>query len=217
LSDEDVFCTGLSNGGDFCYLLACEASEQFKAVAPVAGMILQDIMDDCNPENEVSIFEIHGTEDNVTYFEGDPNNNDDWGAYPSVPDNIDFWTNLFELDNLESEELPNISQNDGSTVTSDKHSTDESCAQVWLYTVQGGGHDWPGAFGNMDISSSREIWNFFAELCDDVVSTTTFLPDAERELLKIVDVLGRETKVTKNTVLFYLYSDGLIERKVIFK
>ena len=29
IDPEKVFCTGMSNGGDFCYLLACEASEYF--------------------------------------------------------------------------------------------------------------------------------------------------------------------------------------------
>ena len=29
--------------------------------------------------------------------------------------------------------------------------------------VVGGGHDWPGSNGNMDIQSSIEIWNFFSQ------------------------------------------------------
>ncbi len=37
---DEVFCTGMSNGGDFCYLLACEASESFLGVAPISGMIM---------------------------------------------------------------------------------------------------------------------------------------------------------------------------------
>lgn len=213
LSDSDVFCTGLSNGGDFCYMLACQASSQFKAVAPVAGMILQDIMDDCNPENEVSIFEIHGTDDNVTYFGGDPDNIDNWGAYPSIPATIDFWTELFGLDILISEELPDIAPNDGSTILSDVYSQDGSCTEVWLYTVEGGGHDWPGAFGNMDISASREIWMFFEGLCSDPVGIEDFSINAERTLIRITDVLGREVKEEKNVLLIYIYSDGSIEKR----
>ena len=58
LAADKVFCTGMSNGGDLCYMLACQASETFRAVAPVAGMIMQNIMDDCTPSNEVSILEI---------------------------------------------------------------------------------------------------------------------------------------------------------------
>ena len=36
-------------------------------------------------------------------------------------------------------------------------------------------------------------------------------------LVKIVDVLGRETAVKPNTVLFYIYSDGSVEKKYISK
>ena len=71
IDSDKVFCTGMSNGGDFCYLLACEASESFLGVAPIAGMIMQDIMDDCTPSQNVGILEIHGTQDNVTYYNGD--------------------------------------------------------------------------------------------------------------------------------------------------
>ena len=217
LSSSDVFCTGLSNGGDFCYMLACQASTDFKAVAPVAGMILQEIMDDCNPENEVSIFEIHGTEDNVTYYEGDPNNDDNWGAYPSIPSTIDFWTTLFELDILINEDIPDIAPNDGSTVSSDMYSQEGSCSEVWLYTVEGGGHDWPGAFGNMDISASREIWTFFDGLCESPVGIEDFTMSKSRALLRITDILGREVQEEKNVVLFYLYSDGSVEKRVLIE
>ena len=36
-----------------------------------------------------------------------------------------------------------------------------SCNNVWFYKVEGGGHDWPGAWGNQDINASEEIWKFF--------------------------------------------------------
>jgi len=35
--------------------------------------------------------------------------------------------------------------------------------------------------------------------------------------LKVIDILGREIKKTKNTILLYLYSDGTIERKIIIE
>ncbi|MFT4986665.1 MAG: polyhydroxybutyrate depolymerase [Flavobacteriales bacterium] len=215
LSASDIFCTGLSNGGDFCYLLACEASETFKAVAPVAGMIRQEILDDCNPINEVSIFEIHGTDDNVTPFEGDPNNNDNWGAYPSIPATIHYWASAFNLELIESTVLPDLAPNDGSTVLSERYGLEGSCTEVWLYTVEGGGHDWPGAFGNMDISASREAWDFFEGLCDTSVGLEEFQLNTDRKLIRIVDMLGREIQPQSNTVLFYQYSDGTVEKRVI--
>ena len=36
-------------------------------------------------------------------------------------------------------------------------------------------------------------------------------------LMRIVDILGRETPVKTNTVLFYIYSDGSVEKKYISK
>ena len=40
LSTDNIFSTGMSNGGDMSYLLACEASEIFRAIAPVAGCMM---------------------------------------------------------------------------------------------------------------------------------------------------------------------------------
>ena len=215
LSEQDVFCTGMSNGGDFSYMLACQASETFKAIAPVAGMIMQDIMDDCNPINEVSILEIHGTQDNVTYWQGDPNNNDGWGAYPSIPNTIDFFTNMFGLTALSSAVFPDIDPTDGSTVSSDKYTQLGSCTEVWLYTVNGGGHDWPGSDGNMDISASREAWLFFEQLCVAPVDIEEYNSSNDRKLIRIVDLLGRATEFKKGAVLFYQYSDGSVEKKLV--
>jgi uncharacterized Ntn-hydrolase superfamily protein len=36
-----------------------------------------------------------------------------------------------------------------------------------------------------------------------------------RELLKVTDLLGRETKGTKNELLFYIYDDGTVEKRII--
>ena len=36
-----------------------------------------------------------------------------------------------------------------------------------------------------------------------------------KEFLKVTDLLGRETKGTKNAVLFYTYDDGTVEKKIV--
>ena len=38
-----------------------------------------------------------------------------------------------------------------------------------------------------------------------------------KELLKVTDLLGRETKGTKNKVLFYTYDDGTVEKRIVIK
>ena len=40
---------------------------------------------------------------------------------------------------------------------------------------------------------------------------------SERELLKIVDVLGKETTLNKNTILLYIYKNGKVEKLIITK
>ena len=38
-----------------------------------------------------------------------------------------------------------------------------------------------------------------------------------KEILKITDILGKETKAIKNEPLFYIYNDGTVEKKIIFE
>ena len=36
-----------------------------------------------------------------------------------------------------------------------------------------------------------------------------------KELLKVTDLLGREAKDTKNEILFYIYDDGTVEKRIV--
>jgi len=38
--------------------------------------------------------------------------------------------------------------------------------------------------------------------------------NTNKELLRTTDILGRETKETKNTLLFYIYDDGSVEKRI---
>ncbi len=169
LSSENTFSTGMSNGGDMSYMLACQASGTFKAVAPVAGCMMKWIYDSCNPGYVMPIFAIHGTLDPVTWWNGDMNNSDGWGAYLSIPGAIEFWSDLNNTTGFETEVLPNIDPNDGSYVVSEKNTEGNLGHEVWLYKVVDGDHDWPGAWGNMDIDASVEIWDFFEWVIENSV------------------------------------------------
>ena len=49
-------------------------------------------------------------------------------------------------------------------------------------------------------------------------SSTTDLGEytiSAKKILKVTDVLGRETKGTKNELLFYIYDDGTVEKRII--
>jgi len=179
LSQQFTFCSGMSNGGDMCYLLACKASATFLSVAPIAGCMMKWIYDSCEPGNVMPIFAINGTDDDVTLWNGDINNLDGWGPYMGVMDAINFWSELNNTSEKIIEELPDINPDDGSTITAEKYNKGTDGNKVWLYKVNGGGHDWPGVWGNMDIDSGQEIWSFFKMVIDNTIAGTG--PDEDFE------------------------------------
>lgn len=214
LDADRVFATGFSNGADFCYLLACEASDRFRAVAPIAGILMADIQAECSPGFMTPILEIHGTDDEVSLYEGDPENLDGWGAYPSTPDAMAFFVNMYGLSLQEAGSFPDEVPWDQSSVDYQKWGLAGACPQVWLYTVQGGGHSWPGSWGNQDIDASLEAWQFFAQSCSEPMSVGEWTPSSNRQLVRILDVLGREVTPEPGMLLLHQFSDGSVEKRI---
>ncbi|MFT5584205.1 MAG: polyhydroxybutyrate depolymerase [Cognaticolwellia sp.] len=158
---ERVYATGMSNGGDMSYQLACQAGDTFSAVAPVAGCLMGVVQDSCTA-TQTSLMEIHGTQDTTTPWAGDPDGSDGWGPYLGTQESVGHFVDVYGLGAPVVEELPDLSESDGSQVR--LYQWGSGALQVRLYEVQGGKHDWPGAGGNQDIDSAEEIWSFFEEV-----------------------------------------------------
>ncbi|MCB9761816.1 MAG: dienelactone hydrolase family protein [Alphaproteobacteria bacterium] len=163
---DAVFATGMSNGGDMSYLLACRDADLVQAIAPVAGSMLAHYLDDCAPARRVPVMEVHGTEDDVTFWAGDMDNTGGWGAYLATEDVMAFWVTHNDLDQLEETQLPDLDARDDSRVTLRRWWSTEHPEEVRLYGVEGGGHEWPGGFGNAELEASEEIWGFFEGFVD---------------------------------------------------
>jgi len=62
---------------------------------------------------------------------------------------------------------------------------------------------------------------FAANLSYETCGVSTAIEDNslsnKKELLKVTDILGRETKGTKNEVLFYIYDDGTVEKRIVIE
>jgi polyhydroxybutyrate depolymerase len=180
LNKEAIFATGMSNGGDMSFLLACKASDLFRAVAPVAGSMMTTMLSQCEPEIALPVLEIHGDEDRVTRLGGDKENEDGWGAYWDLETTMAFWAKKNGLSERK-EVLSEYPNGDGKLVRSITWHADEHSREVRFLVIQGGGHDWPGgrfnkwsptywlgrvAFGlgdNQAFNSSELIWSFFQE------------------------------------------------------
>jgi len=172
LSVENTFFTGMSNGGELCYLLACETSGIFRAFAPVAGTVFPNGLTNniCSPGIPVPMFETHGRNDNVTEIDGDYNNSGGWGIYLSIDSIIDFWVAQNLLNNLVIDTFPNLNNNNKITI-SYKYSDPSTNNEVWLYTHKNG-HNW---VLDGDVIIEEEIWEFFSQmsftqedLCDSI-------------------------------------------------
>jgi polyhydroxybutyrate depolymerase len=146
-----IYATGMSMGGFMSYKLACHLSDKIAAIASVAGLLSDP---QCAPSRAFPVCQFHGTADSTV-------------LYDFVPITINFWTGLNECTDSTVVNLPDIDTTDQSTVTLTTYKPCNENTEVLLYTINGGGHSWPGAsyiidVTNQDIHANVEIWKFFS-------------------------------------------------------
>ena len=156
-----VYATGMSNGAMMAYRLGCEAADLFAAIAPVAGALNIS----CRPSDEVAVVIFHGTADeHVPYGGGTGSKAREERVDRPVSHATDVWRNA----NGCTRELPEVKR--GSVRRRDWAGCREGTA-VTLFTIQGGGHSWPGGVPprrraadrpTQELSASEEMWKFFA-------------------------------------------------------
>jgi len=228
LIDADrVYACGYSEGGIFSYELGCRLNDRIASFVSVSGSMMVDSFREeyyglglCNPIHPTAIMLIPGTQDesfHSTYDGFQP-------YYMSVDEITSYWSGYNNTDeNPMIESVANTNPTDGSTVERKTWSNGENCVSVVELKVNGGGHDWPGVFGNMDISATNEIWNFVSKynrqgLIDcETVSLKETIANANRELVKIINILGQEVKfrnIKNGEILFKIYDDGSVEKCV---
>ena len=171
VDNDRIYACGYSEGGIFSYELACRLSNRIAAVASVSGSMMTDIYRNnpapngygfpvCSPSHPTAIMFIPGTVDmnpHSMYSGFSP-------YYMSASEISTYWSTQNNTDNVPIiSQVPNINTSDGSTVQRRVWENGDNCVRVEELKVIGGDHDWPGSFGNMDISASAEIWNFVSK------------------------------------------------------
>lgn len=151
-----VYGAGYSNGGYFCFRLACQLSNRFAAVASVGGSMTVETITNCSPKHPTPVLQIHGTNDGSVSYEGET-----WSL--PVEEALQHWINYNHCNATPTiEDIPNTSTTDYSTVEHYIYSGGDKDVNTEHFKVIGGDHDWPGSTGNMDIDASSEIWKFFS-------------------------------------------------------
>ena len=210
---DQVYSTGMSNGGYMSYYLACNMNDKIAAIASVTGAMGSFTQLNCNPNHPTPVMEIHGTADFTVPFNDIINGIEYWRDYNNC--------NLISDTTL----MPDVNFGDVSTVKHIVYNNGDNGVTTELFKVINGGHTWPGSnlstgVTNYDINASIEIWKFFSRydisgLIYQSTSVTEYI--TKKDIIKVIDVLGRQTKHLKNQPLFYIYDDGTVEKKIILE
>ena len=178
LSPDCTYSCGMSNGGFMSYSLACEHPDVFSAIGSVTGSMTPADFG-CTPEEIVSIIHLHGTEDSTVPYEG--SNWGNWGLQ-SVPSVVNHWTGLMETTSLEQTALPNQEILDVTSVDFLRYAGAPSGQEFHHYRVNGGGHEWFGAWGSPDVDATAVLWDFFSAQCTGAFTDVRVLEDAAKWL-----------------------------------
>ena len=215
-----IYSTGMSNGGFMSYQLACELSDRIAAIASVTGSMNMGWFTSCNPNRPMPVMEIHGTADSTVSYAAS------WYT-ESIADIMDFWVNFNNCNpNAVVTAVPNTSATDGCTAEHQIWENGTNGATVEHYKIIDGEHSWPGALfpngtTNYDIDASEKIWEFFSKYdingLINPTSISNITSQKSHKLIKIINLLGRETNYKSNTPLFYIYDDGTAEKRIIIE
>ena len=170
-----IYVTGISNGGFMAQRLACYAPRVFAAYASVAagGYALMDLK--CKRETPINMLYIHGTADELIPWRGlgiEDENGNRQRVTMSILDSVRFWSDRNQCGSeVRSQELLPAGNSPGTHVKILKSTQCANNAEVVLFAIIGGGHNWPGRTDfispriagrvNMDIHASDVIWSFF--------------------------------------------------------
>lgn len=146
-----IFATGISNGAQMAYALACARPDRFAGFAFVAGSYGKA----CTPGKPAILF--HGTEDKLLPYGGR-------GPQMAVRS---FARSYASRPGCAAPAKGEVLAQRGDA-TAERWACD-AAASVVLWTLAGKGHSWPGsgmpaAITSRDVDASAAIWDFFSTL-----------------------------------------------------
>ena len=162
IDPDQIYVSGLSNGGGMSLRLACSLSERVAAIGGVAGAYLVDLSECAG--GVPGIF-FHGQADNIVPFEGGPSERFPID-FPYIPTFVEDYAQLNGCDTNETVFL------DKDHVRGVRYEGCKAGTEVVFYTISDGGHTWPGGSDlpegitgktTHEINATRLMWEFFQE------------------------------------------------------
>ena len=159
-----IYANGLSNGAGMSYLLGCKLSERIAAIGGVSGAYSYPL-EDCKPSRAVPMIAIQGNDDPIVTYEGEPGR-DGIHHLPNIP----VWMAARAAINGCVADSSELLAN--GAVRGVRYSVCDDGADVVFYTIEGGGHAWPGGepmqewivgYTSQDINATQVMWEFFTQ------------------------------------------------------
>lgn len=152
-----VYVAGFSDGARMAYRVACELSARVAAVAVVSGSLVDAA---CAPRRPVPLIAFHGTADDEVPYR-DSSFSTAAGMPPrgasGLPPSVVFWATIDRCRSVQATRYaPHVMLTRFVGCVAD----------VNLYSLDGGGHVWPGSEEDgepaaHEIAASRQAWRFF--------------------------------------------------------
>ena len=161
-----VYVTGISNGGFMTSRLACQLHKRIAAIAVVAATLDQNEGYDITAP--MPVIYMHGTKDPIVNFAGGKMFGRRIFSHDEI---IKKWIAVDHCD--PSPVITSIPDNahDGTTIVKAEYSNRQNGLKVISYTVNNGGHTWPGGWQfapkfivgktTQNLNACSVIWDFF--------------------------------------------------------
>ena len=169
-----IYACGYSNGAQFTYRLTKRRADVIAAIAVVAGQRPPDDAFDPVPSRPIPVMQFAGLQDNLSPFNGGRTPRE--AAFKAdvmpVEQTVKAWVDFNQCRGEPAEE-----KRIGKAVMQ-RYAPCRSGAEVVLWTIEDGGHTWPGGritpnaellglggLGrvNRDINASALMWDFFKQ------------------------------------------------------
>lgn len=173
IDPQRIYATGISNGGAMSFKLACDAANTFAAIAPVSSFFPKALQATCNPSRPVPVLFMVGTNDPLVPWQGGELHmrKKQLGQILPAYGTIEFWARHNGCQATSNQALPDIDPDDKTRISRRDYTQCKQDASVILYTVENGGHTWPGGkqylpkfmvgIASQDMQAGAVIWDFF--------------------------------------------------------
>ncbi len=133
-----IYAAGYSGGGFMAERLACEASSKIAGFVAVAATLRNSQMSRCAISHGMAVGFIDGTSDAIVPYNGEL-------GLQSAAASAAFWAgkDACNTSQINTVTLP-TKVSDGTTIAVSSSTACPTGSAVNLYTVNGGGHTWPG-------------------------------------------------------------------------